>query len=101
MENSKFPVQDILYENHEQIHLIVNTVKMTFFNFPNKISHPVDFEGIIRIPNRKFACQAKFFHFSDKFIEFPRHQITRNSLSPEPFLLLIYYKRTVIDPEPL
>jgi len=50
IENNKFPVQDILYENHEQMHLIVNTVKMTFFNFPTKISRLVDFEGIIRIP---------------------------------------------------
>lgn len=50
IENSNYPVQDILYENHEQMHLIVNSVKMTFFNFPTKINRLVDFEGIIRIP---------------------------------------------------
>jgi hypothetical protein len=50
IEESKYPVQDILYENHEQMHLIVNSVKMTFFNFPTKMSPSVDFEGIIRIP---------------------------------------------------
>jgi hypothetical protein len=50
IEKSKYPVQDILYENHEQMHLIVNSVKITFFNFSTKISPPVDFEGIIKIP---------------------------------------------------
>lgn len=50
IEKSKYPVQDILYENHEQMHLIVNSVKITFFYFPTKISPPVDFEGIIKIP---------------------------------------------------
>ena len=50
IEESKYPVQDILYENHEQMHLIVNSVKMTFFNFPTTMSSPIDFEGIIRIP---------------------------------------------------
>lgn len=27
IEKSQYPVQDILYENHEQMHLIVNTAK--------------------------------------------------------------------------
>ncbi len=50
IEDSKFPVQDIIYEDHEQMHLIVNSVKITFFNFPTKVDHPLDFEGIIKIP---------------------------------------------------
>ena len=50
IEKSKFPVQDILYENHEQMHLIVNTVKMTFFNFQTTMNPQVDFEGIIKVP---------------------------------------------------
>jgi len=50
IEKSQYPVQDILYENHEQMHLIVNTVKMTFFKFQTKMNPQVDFEGIIKIP---------------------------------------------------
>jgi hypothetical protein len=50
IEGSKYPVQDIIYEDHEQMHLIVNSVKITFFNFPTKVDHPLDFEGIIKIP---------------------------------------------------
>lgn len=50
IESSKYPVQDIIYEDHEQMHLIVNSVKLTFFNFPTKVDHPLDFEGIIKIP---------------------------------------------------
>jgi len=50
IESSKYPVQGMLYEDHEQMHLIVNSVKMTFFDFPTKISSPVDFEGIIKMP---------------------------------------------------
>jgi hypothetical protein len=50
IEDSKYPVQDIIYEDHEQMHLIVNSVKITFFNFPTKVDHPLDFEGIIKIP---------------------------------------------------
>jgi hypothetical protein len=29
------PTKDILYEAHDQLHLIVNDVKMTFFHFPH------------------------------------------------------------------
>lgn len=50
IEDSKFPVQDIMYEDHEQMHVVVNSVKMTFFNFSTDIRHPVDFEGIIKVP---------------------------------------------------
>ncbi|MCP5107040.1 MAG: nucleotidyl transferase AbiEii/AbiGii toxin family protein [bacterium] len=50
IEKSKYPVQNILYEDHDQMHLIINSVKMTFFNFPTEIKHPVDLEGIVKIP---------------------------------------------------
>jgi len=50
LDNSKFQVQNILYEDAQQIHLIVNSVKITFFSFPTPIRYPIDFEGIIKLP---------------------------------------------------
>jgi len=45
-----FALESVLYEAFDQLHLIVNSVKITFFNFPYKVVHPIDFEGIIRVP---------------------------------------------------
>jgi len=45
-----FSIQGVLYEAFDQMHLLVNSVKLTFFSFPYPIPHPVDFEGIITVP---------------------------------------------------
>ena len=50
IEKDGFAIQSVLYEAFDQLHVIVNSVKITFFNFPYEIVHPIDFEGIIRIP---------------------------------------------------
>ncbi len=50
IERSGFAVSDILYEAFDQIHIVINSVKITFFKFPHKIVHPIDFDGIIKIP---------------------------------------------------
>jgi len=50
IEKEGFAVESVLYEAFDQLHVIVNSVKITFFNFPYEIVHPIDFEGIIRIP---------------------------------------------------
>jgi len=50
IEKSGFVAENLLYEAFDQIHLVVNSVKITFFNFPYKIDHPMDFNGIITIP---------------------------------------------------
>ncbi|MBC2695155.1 MAG: hypothetical protein HF982_07755 [Desulfobacteraceae bacterium] len=43
-------MDNLLYEAFDQIHLVVNSVKITFFNFFHKIVHSMDFDGIIKIP---------------------------------------------------
>ena len=43
-------VDNLLYESFDQMHIVINTVKITFFNFPYKIYHPIDFNGIVKIP---------------------------------------------------
>ncbi len=50
IDNSGFPVLDILYEDHEQMHLVVNNVKITFFKFHTRIPTPVNFDNIIKMP---------------------------------------------------
>lgn len=50
IKKSGFVVEKLLYEAFDQIHLIVNSVKITFFSFPQVIIHPIDFDGIIGIP---------------------------------------------------
>ncbi len=50
IEKEGFAVESVLYEAFDQLHVIVNSVKITFFSFPYDVVHPVDFEGIIPIP---------------------------------------------------
>ena len=50
IKNNGFSVDNLLYEAFDQMHIVVNSVKITFFNFPYKIVHPMDFDGIIKIP---------------------------------------------------
>lgn len=51
IKKSGFEVENLLYEAFDQMHVIVNSVKITFFNFPYKIACPIDFDGIIKIPS--------------------------------------------------
>lgn len=50
IDKSGFTVDNLLYEAFDQIHIVINSVKITFFNFPYKINHPIDFNGIMKIP---------------------------------------------------
>ncbi len=50
VEQHQFPTIEILYEAYDQLHIVVNSVKMTFFQFPHQIQHPENFEDDIQIP---------------------------------------------------
>jgi hypothetical protein len=39
------------YENYEQLNLVVNNVKFTFFSFPHKIPTNTEMKGVIKMPN--------------------------------------------------
>lgn len=45
-----FNVDSVIYEAFDQMHLIVNSVKMTFFQFPHNVEADTDFNNIIKIP---------------------------------------------------
>ena len=47
----QYPVSDVLFEDSEQLHLVVHDVKLTFFSYPYQIDAPVDFDRIIHMPD--------------------------------------------------
>ena len=51
IDRHKWPVSDVLFEDSEQLHLVVHDVKLTFFSYPHQINATVDFEQIIYMPD--------------------------------------------------
>jgi hypothetical protein len=51
IDRHRYPVSDILFEDSEQLHLVIHDVKLTFFSYPYRIDAPIDFEQIIYIPD--------------------------------------------------
>jgi hypothetical protein len=51
IENGGFIVDKLLYEAYDQMHVVINTVKLTFFSFPYKISPEITYNEIIAIPS--------------------------------------------------
>ena len=45
-----FKPQQVIYEAFDQMHLIVNEVKITYFQYPYKIDAKCNFDNIINIP---------------------------------------------------
>lgn len=50
IKENKFLIEGILHEDVNELTMIVNSVKMTFFNYPFEIIPQIDFEGIIKMP---------------------------------------------------
>ena len=50
IEESGFSTSNIIYEAEEQMHIIINGIKTTFFQFPYEINASIDFERIISMP---------------------------------------------------
>jgi len=50
IESSGFSTRDILFEASDQIHIVLNGVKTTFYQYPHTIQASVDFERFIAIP---------------------------------------------------
>jgi hypothetical protein len=42
--------QKPVFEDYDQLHLLINGVKVTFFNYPYSIEHPVKVGSFITIP---------------------------------------------------
>lgn len=50
IEENKFLIEEILHEDIDELTMIVNSVKITFSNYPFEIIPQIDFEGIIKMP---------------------------------------------------
>ncbi len=50
LDRHKCSASNILFEDSEQLHLVVHDVKLTFFSFPYNIEATVDFDRIIHMP---------------------------------------------------
>jgi hypothetical protein len=55
-----FP-QKPLFEDYDQLHLIINEVKVTFFSYPYNIVHPIKVGSIITIPTLLTLAAMKAF----------------------------------------
>lgn len=40
-----------IFEDYDQIHLLINKVKITFFSYPYSIQHPIKIDSFITIPS--------------------------------------------------
>lgn len=49
-DNSPYKIQQVIYSAYDQIHIIVNDVKVTFFSYPYQIDASVKFQGKIKMP---------------------------------------------------
>ncbi|MEO8230761.1 MAG: nucleotidyl transferase AbiEii/AbiGii toxin family protein [Ignavibacteriota bacterium] len=54
-------LNQLIKEEADQIHFIINEVKITFFQYPFSINETVDFEGIIKIPTLINLAAMKVF----------------------------------------
>lgn len=60
IEDWNFPYQ-IIAEPPDQIHFIVNGIKITFFEFPYAIDATIDFEEVFRLPDLLTLAAMKAF----------------------------------------
>ncbi len=95
----------ILHEAYDQLHILTNDVKITFFNYPFDIPHEVKFENIIKMPElidlaamKAFALggRAKWKDYVDMYFilrnHFSIHEIGRrsNELYKDAFNLKLF-----------
>jgi hypothetical protein len=51
----------LIFEDTDQIHLYINEVKVTFFNYPYPVAHPVKVNGLIAMPTLLSLAAMKAF----------------------------------------
>jgi hypothetical protein len=58
----KMPFKQVsIFEDYDQMHLMINNVKVTFFNYPYPINHPIKIEKQITIPSLLTLSAMKAF----------------------------------------
>jgi hypothetical protein len=59
--DKKYPIDQLIYEEEDQIHFILNGIKITFFRYPFRIEGCTDFDGIIKIPELSVLAAMKAY----------------------------------------
>jgi len=58
----QIPFQQVpIFEDYDQLHLMINNVKVTFFNYPYLIVHPVNVGKVITLPTLLSLAAMKAF----------------------------------------
>lgn len=60
-DHNNLTIQQVIYSAYDQLHLIVNDVKMTFFSYPYSIDAPVKFQSMIQMPTLMDLAAMKAF----------------------------------------
>lgn len=59
---NQIPFKQIpIFEDYDQLHLLLNNVKLTFFNFPYIINHPIKVDSFITMPSLLSLASIKAF----------------------------------------
>jgi hypothetical protein len=59
---TRFPFdQKLIFEDTDQLHLLINNVKLTFFSYPYSVHHPITIDSIITIPSLLSLAAMKAF----------------------------------------
>jgi len=59
---NQIPFKQIpIFEDYDQLHLLLNNVKLTFFNFPFIIDHPIKVDSFITMPSLLSLASMKAF----------------------------------------
>lgn len=53
--------QTPVFEDYDQLHLLVNNVKLTFFSYPYSVTHPISVGSVITIPSLLSLAAMKAF----------------------------------------
>lgn len=61
MIKNRHDVNQLIKEEEDQIHFMINEVKITFFQYPFSINETIDFEDIIKIPTLINLAAMKAF----------------------------------------
>jgi hypothetical protein len=89
IEASGYTTTDVLYEAAEQVHIIINSVKITFFQFPHELKPDIDFDDVIKMPSllhlaamKAYALggRAKWKDYVDLFFIIKYHNIPLNEI---------------------
>ena len=113
--------QEIISEDIDQLHLYINEVKVTFFNYPYLLEHPVNLHKIISMPTLLSLAAMKAFalgrrakwkdyvdlffliknHFTTQEISAEAKRLFKDHFSEKLFRQQLAYHKDIVYSEPV